>query len=181
MSDAADIPAAAAPADAPAKAPKGKSGGVPGGTQKPAPSPKPASTANIGGGGSTGGMPTLKGAVQGAVVTRFPPEPSGFLHIGHAKAALLNEYYARVYGGRLLIRFDDTNPSKEKCEFEESILADLASLGIKGDAISHTSDYFDLFPEYARRMIAEGKAFMDDTPREAMQEERGKMLDSARR
>ena len=140
-----------------------------------------AASRNIGGGGNTGAMPVLKGAVHGAVVTRFPPEPSGYMHIGHAKAALLNEYYARVYGGRLLIRFDDTNPSKEKVEFEDNIIADLAALGIVGDSVSHTSDYFDLIADYARRMIADGKAFMDDTPKEAMQEERGKMLNSRRR
>lgn len=97
------------------------------------------------------------------VVTRFPPEPSGYLHIGHAKAAMLNQYFAQQYNGKLIIRFDDTNPTKEKQEFEDSILEDLRLLGVKGDIFSYSSDYFQQLYDYAIKMIELGKAYCDDT------------------
>ena len=124
------------------------------------------------------GMNLLEGAIPGQVVTRFPPEPSGYLHVGHAKACLLNDYYAKRYQGRLIIRFDDTNPSKEKSEFEEAILEDLASLGVKGDVLTYTSDYIGVIQGYALRMIANGEAYMDDTPQEQMKEERAQRIES---
>ncbi|KAJ2388506.1 glutamate--tRNA ligase, partial [Coemansia sp. RSA 2603] len=108
----------------------------------------------------------------GKVVTRFPPEPSGYLHIGHAKAALLNEHIARSNGGKLIIRFDDTNPTKEKVEFEDAIVEDLRLLGIKGDMISHTSDHFQTIYEYAVKLIKKGLAYVDDTDQLTMREER---------
>ncbi|EST08650.1 Glutamyl/glutaminyl-tRNA synthetase, class Ib, anti-codon binding domain protein [Kalmanozyma brasiliensis GHG001] len=123
----------------------------------------------------------LKDAQQGQVVTRFPPEPSGYLHVGHAKAAILNQYFARQYNGKLIIRFDDTNPSKEKEEFEQSIIEDLALLGIKGDVTSHTSDYFDKLYQLAIQMIQLGKAYADDTVQEQMRAERMDGIPSKRR
>lgn len=114
----------------------------------------------------------LPNAEIGKVVTRFPPEPSGYLHVGHFKAAILNEYFAHAYKGKLIIRFDDTNPSKEKMEFEDSILADLSILGIKGDRVTYSSNYFDEMYNLAVKLIKEGKAYCDDTNLEKMREQR---------
>ncbi|KAL9126090.1 MAG: hypothetical protein Q9217_004806 [Psora testacea] len=116
------------------------------------------------------------------VVTRFPPEPSGYLHIGHAKAALLNDYFAHEkYRGTLLCRFDDTNPSKEKEEFQDAIIEDLALMGIRPDKTSYTSDYFEELYQYCVTMIKEGKAYCDDTEKEKMQHERWHGIASERR
>lgn len=123
----------------------------------------------------------LPDAKIGEVVTRFPPEPSGYLHIGHAKAALLNQYFAQAYKGKLIIRFDDTNPSKEKEEFQDSILEDLELLGIKGDRVTYSSDYFQQMYDMCVQLIKEGGAYCDDTPTEQMREERGEGIPSARR
>lgn len=114
----------------------------------------------------------LTEAEMGKVCTRFPPEPSGYLHIGHAKAALMNQYFADTYKGKLIIRFDDTNPSKEKTEFEESIKEDLALIGVPSNIVSHTSDFFDQMYELALKMIKEGKAYCDDTDQATMREQR---------
>ncbi|KAL6946245.1 glutamate--tRNA ligase [Hanseniaspora osmophila] len=123
----------------------------------------------------------LPGAKKGQVVTRFPPEPSGYLHIGHAKAALLNQYFAQEFDGKLIIRFDDTNPSKEKEEYQDSIIEDLELLGIKGDVLTYSSDYFQKMYDLCIQMIKEGKAYCDDTPLEQMREERGEGIKSSRR
>lgn len=80
--------------------------------------------------------------MEGKVVTRFPPEPSGYMHIGHCKAALLNYHYAKMYKGEMILRFDDTNPTKEKNEFVEAIVEDLKTLGIQYSRLTYTSDYF---------------------------------------
>ncbi|KAK3308523.1 tRNA synthetases class I, catalytic domain-containing protein [Chaetomium strumarium] len=123
----------------------------------------------------------LQNADQG-VVTRFLPEPSGYLHIGHAKAALLSDYFAhQAYKGTLRLRLDDTNPSKEKQEYQDAIIEDLALMGIKPDAVSYTSDYFDYLYEMCVRLIKEGHAYADDTDQETMRDERFKGIASKRR
>ncbi|XP_015432761.1 PREDICTED: bifunctional glutamate/proline--tRNA ligase [Dufourea novaeangliae] len=123
----------------------------------------------------------LPGAEMGKVVVRFPPEASGFLHIGHAKAALLNQYYAETFRGQLIMRFDDTNPAKENVEFEKAILEDLELLQIKPDRFTHSSDYFDLMLEYCTKLIKEGKAYVDDTPANIMKEQRDQKIMSSNR
>ncbi|XP_068687645.1 bifunctional glutamate/proline--tRNA ligase-like [Montipora foliosa] len=130
---------------------------------------------------SEGKYVTLPGAAPGNVVTRFPPEASGYLHIGHAKAALLNQYYRNMYDGKLIMRFDDTNPAKENAEFEKVILEDLAMLEVKPDVFTHTSDHFDTIMNFAEKMIREGKAYADDTPGDKMKEEREHRIKSVNR
>ncbi|KAF9469253.1 glutamate-tRNA ligase [Collybia nuda] len=123
----------------------------------------------------------LQNAKDGQVVTRFPPEPSGYLHIGHTKAAILNQYFAKMYNGKLIVRFDDTNPTKERTEFEDTILEDLRLLDIHGDIITHTSDYFDTLYDLAIKLIKSGKAYADDTEQLQMRDERFKGIASAHR
>ncbi|OIR58307.1 MAG: glutamyl-tRNA synthetase, partial [Amphiamblys sp. WSBS2006] len=115
----------------------------------------------------------LQNTKDGEVVTRFPPEPSGYLHIGHAKAILLNDYFARKYNGKLIVRFDDTNPSKEKDSYKEAILEDLVRLGIEPDTVTHTSDYFALLHGKLLEMVQKGHAYADNTPQEEMRRQRG--------
>lgn len=114
----------------------------------------------------------LPEAEVGKVRLRFAPEPSGYLHIGHSKAALLNQYFAERYKGEVIIRFDDTNPDKESNEFVDNLLKDIETLGIKYRTVTYTSDYFPQLMEMAEKLIREGKAYVDDTPREQMQKER---------
>ncbi|ESO85454.1 hypothetical protein LOTGIDRAFT_154947 [Lottia gigantea] len=123
----------------------------------------------------------LPGAKMGEVVVRFPPEASGYLHVGHAKAALLNQYYQQSFNGTLIMRFDDTNPAKENAEYEKVILEDLKLLGIKYDKFSHTSDHFDSLLQYCEEMIKKKKAYVDDTEPEVMKQEREERIDSKHR
>ena len=123
----------------------------------------------------------LPGAEEGKVVVRFPPEASGFLHVGHAKAALLNNHYKESFKGKLIMRFDDTNPAKEKEEYEEVILEDLKMLQVKYDHFSRTSDHFEIIMMYCEKLLKEGKAYVDDTDAETMKAEREAKKDSKNR
>ncbi|XP_075605402.1 bifunctional glutamate/proline--tRNA ligase isoform X2 [Balearica regulorum gibbericeps] len=123
----------------------------------------------------------LPGAEMGKVIVRFPPEASGYLHIGHAKAALLNQHYQVNFKGKLIMRFDDTNPEKEKEDFEKVILEDVAMLNIKPDQFTYTSDHFETIMKYAEKLIQEGKAYVDDTPAEQMKAEREQRMESKHR
>ncbi|RMY31848.1 hypothetical protein D0866_07014 [Hortaea werneckii] len=119
---------------------------------------------------------------DGPLVTRFPPEPSGYLHIGHAKAALLNEHFAHAQpGGKLICRFDDTNPSKESQEFQDSILFDLKLMDVVPDVTSYSSDYFQAMYELASKLIWAGKAFADDSELGKGDQDRRNRLPSKRR
>ena len=112
------------------------------------------------------------------VVTRFPPEPNGYLHIGHAKSILLNYGLAKKYGGRFHFRFDDTNPTKERTEFVESIKADVKWLGADWeDRLFYASDYFDQMYEAAVELIKKGKAYVSDLSAEEIREYRGTLTE----
>ena len=112
----------------------------------------------------------LVDAIRGQVVTRFPPEPSGYLHIGHVKAAMMNYHYSRMHEGKMILRFDDTNPMNEKIEFVENIMSDLKTLGIEPDQVTYSSDHFEALEGYMRQMINNDKAYADNTPAEEMKE-----------
>lgn len=112
------------------------------------------------------------------VCTRFPPEPNGYLHIGHAKSILLNYGIAQQYGGKFNLRFDDTNPTKEKMEFVESIKADVAWLGADWeDRLFFASDYFEQMYEAAVTLIKKGKAFVCDLSAEEIRQYRGTLTE----
>ena len=112
------------------------------------------------------------------VVTRFPPEPNGYLHIGHAKAICLNFGVAEEYRGRCHLRFDDTNPTKEAQEFIDAIKRDVRWLGFDwGTHLHHASDYFEQLYEWAEHLVREGKAYVDDTPPEEMRAKRGTLTE----
>jgi glutaminyl-tRNA synthetase len=114
---------------------------------------------------------------SGPVYTRFPPEPNGYLHIGHAKSICLNFTTAQKYNGKCNLRFDDTNPVKEDTEYVESIKEDVKWLGFQWDRLIFASDYFDKMYEYAVELIKKGKAFVCDLSAEEIRQYRGTLTE----
>lgn len=120
----------------------------------------------------------LADGVYDHIMTRFPPEPNGYLHIGHAKSILLNYGLAKQYGGKFNLRFDDTNPTKEKTEFVESIKADVEWLGADfEDRLFYASNYFEAMHEAAIKLIKKGKAYVCDLSAEEIREYRGTLTE----
>src|SRR6266542_6860580 len=116
-----------------------------------------------------------------SVVTRFPPEPNGYLHIGHAKAICLNFGVAQEFGGRCHLRFDDTNPTKEEQEYIDAIERDVRWLGFDwGTHLYHASDYFEQLYDWAEHLIRTGKAYVDDQSQEEMRVNRGTLTEPGR-
>src|SRR5580704_13015667 len=114
---------------------------------------------------------------DGRVQTRFPPEPNGHLHIGHAKAICIDFGLADEFGGHTNLRFDDTNPQKEETEYVESIKADVSWLGYKWDGLFYASDYFDHLYEWAIKLIKDGKAYVDDLSADEIRKHRGTLTE----
>jgi glutamyl-tRNA synthetase len=121
-------------------------------------------------------LPPLEGAKMGDVVTRFPPEPNGHLHIGHAKAVIIDEEYARIYNGKLILRFDDTNPLNEKLEYYNAIREDLEWLGIKPDIVKNTSDDIQLLYEYGKKLVLADGAYVCTCTQKTIHDLRAKGL-----
>ncbi len=121
------------------------------------------------------------GRFGGRVITRFPPEPNGYLHIGHAKAMCLNFGLAQEFGGRCHLRFDDTNPTKESVEYVDSIKADVRWLGFDwGEHLYYASDYFEQLYQWAVQLVKAGKAYVDDLSADEMREHRGTLTEPGR-
>jgi glutamyl-tRNA synthetase len=121
-------------------------------------------------------LPPLEDAKMGNVITRFPPEPSGYPHIGHAKAAIIDEEYARMYEGKLILRFDDTNPLNEKLEYYDAISEGIEWLGIKPDIVKNSSDDIQLLHEYGKRLIAVDGAYVCTCTQKTIHDLRAKGL-----
>jgi glutaminyl-tRNA synthetase len=120
------------------------------------------------------------GKHHGRVVTRFPPEPNGYLHIGHAKSICLNFGVAEEFGGACNLRFDDTNPTKEDVEYVESIEEDVRWLGFKWAGIFFASDYFEQLYQFAEQLIRDGKAYVDSLSADETREYRGTLTEPGR-
>ena len=111
------------------------------------------------------------------IITRFPPEPNGHLHIGHAKSICLNFGIAAEFGGTTNLRFDDTNPLKESEDFAQAIMADVRWLGFEWNELRHASDYFHQLYEYAVYLVKTGKAYVDSQDAESMRSSRGTLTE----
>ncbi|MFV0451163.1 MAG: glutamine--tRNA ligase, partial [Propioniciclava sp.] len=116
---------------------------------------------------------TEQGVFGGRVQTRFPPEPNGYLHIGHAKAVVVDFGIAQDFAGRSVLRLDDTNPDTEEAEYVSSIIDDIAWLGYTPDAIRHASDYFEDLYLWAEHLVRTGFAYVDDSDAETISAQRG--------
>ena len=117
----------------------------------------------------------------GRVMTRFPPEPNGYLHLGHAKSICLNFGLAKEFGGVTNLRFDDTNPAKEEVEYVESIQRDVKWLGFDWeDRLYYASNYFERLYDYAEALIEKGKAYVDDQSAEEIRANRGTLKEPGR-
>jgi len=116
-----------------------------------------------------------------AIATRFPPEPNGYLHIGHAKSICLNFGIAREFGGHCNLRFDDTNPEKEEQEYIDAIQADVRWLGFDwGEHLYHASDYFEQLYEWAVHLVRTGHAYVDDLSADEIHDYRGTLTEPGR-
>src|SRR5580658_11352653 len=111
------------------------------------------------------------------IQTRFPPEPNGYLHIGHAKAICLDFGLADEFGGKTNLRFDDTNPEKEEQEYVDSIQKDVHWLGFQWDRLCYASDYFPQLYEWALQLIKTGKAYVDDLSADEIRRHRGTLTE----
>lgn len=120
-------------------------------------------------------LPELEGAIKENVVTRFPPEPNGYPHIGHAKAAIINEEYVNMYGGKKILRMDDTNPENERLEYYAAIKVGLDWLGIKYDMIKNTSDDMEILLEKGRQIIESDNAYICTCKRDKISKNRKEM------
>jgi glutaminyl-tRNA synthetase len=119
----------------------------------------------------------LKNGRFNYVRTRLPPEPNGYLHIGHVKAFMIDYLVAKENGGELILRFDDTNPTKEETEFVEAIEEDARWLGIDWAKVTYASDYFDLLYQWAQKLVLDGKAYVDDQTPEEVSANRGTLTE----
>ena len=118
------------------------------------------------------------GRFGGTVQTRFPPEPNGYLHIGHAKSICLNFGLAKHYGGKCNLRFDDTNPAKEDVEYVNSIMNDVHWLGFEWDGLFYASDYFETLYNYAEQLVEKGLAYVDSSTTDQVRAQRGSLTEA---